>query len=106
MDCYEQANLHFWARDKVGAQAEVDYVISFNSHIIPIEVKSGAIGRLRSLLKFLEEKKSPLGIKISSQKLMFNHQVLSVPFYLVSELFRLVEEVLEAPATVQSDSNQ
>lgn len=44
----------FWARDKPGSNAEVDYVVSRAQHIIPVEVKSGKSGRLKSLMAFAE----------------------------------------------------
>jgi predicted AAA+ superfamily ATPase len=45
--------LNFWARDKNQSNAEVDYVLPVNGNIIPVEVKSGASGRLRSLHAFV-----------------------------------------------------
>ena len=39
---------------------------SIESKIVPIEVKAGAIGSLRSLKLFLNEKKIPLGVRISA----------------------------------------
>ena len=46
-------SLHWWKRDAPGSVAEVDFVISCNGRILPIEVKSGAGGRLRSLHQLL-----------------------------------------------------
>jgi predicted AAA+ superfamily ATPase len=47
--------LNYWARDKANSSAEVDFVIQDNGQIIPIEVKSGAKGTLKSLQILLEE---------------------------------------------------
>ncbi len=41
--------LHYWARTAPNSAAEVDYVIVDQGEIIPMEVKSGAKGTLRSL---------------------------------------------------------
>lgn len=90
----EDPQLYFWEKDKVGSQAEVDFVISHHQHIIPVEVKSGKTGRLKSLRVFMEEKKSPLGLRISQKPLGFDHKILSVPYYLLSELPRLIDEAL------------
>ncbi len=38
----------------------------------------------------MEEKKAPFGIKISTEPLGWNNEVLSVPFYLTSHLSRLI----------------
>jgi predicted AAA+ superfamily ATPase len=45
--------LNFWARDKNQSNAEVDYVLPVNGKLVPVEVKSGASGRLRSLHAFI-----------------------------------------------------
>lgn len=92
-DCYEEAQLHFWHRDTRGSLAEVDYVINLHSQIIPIEVKSGSTGRLKSLQTMMTEKKLPLGIRISSLPLQSDGHVLSIPFYLIGELKRLVANI-------------
>ena len=47
-------DLFFWVRDGKAGNAEVDYVVNSAQQIIPIEVKSGKSGRLRSLLSFAQ----------------------------------------------------
>ena len=47
--------LQFWARNKRGSSAEVDFVVQRSGKLIPIEVKSGSTGRLRSLHRFMED---------------------------------------------------
>ncbi len=42
-------NLYYWVRDKRGSSAETDYIIENGGKIIPIEVKSGKSGKLKSL---------------------------------------------------------
>ncbi len=70
--------------------AEVDYITSFGAKIIPIEVKAGATGQLKSLHLLIQEKKLDLGIRISQLPLTFDGTILSIPFYMVSELPRLI----------------
>ena len=55
-DCYEEAKLYYWCREEKGSLAEVDYVLNVDSQIIPVEVKSGKSGRLKSLQLMLKEK--------------------------------------------------
>lgn len=90
---YESAQLYYWTRDKKGSMAEVDYITVINNQIIPIEVKAGKTGRLKSLKIFLEEKQLPWGIRVSQQPLSCEDHILSLPFYLVSEMDRLYKEV-------------
>jgi len=49
----EGGHLYYWKRNARGSSAEVDFLLSRNGRVIPIEVKSGASGRLRSLHLFL-----------------------------------------------------
>jgi len=44
----------FWVREKTQSQAEVDFLELNESLPVPIEVKSGAVGKLRSLNRFME----------------------------------------------------
>jgi len=48
-------DLFYWSRDARGSSAEVDYLLTFNGNIFPIEVKSGAAGSLKSLHMLLQK---------------------------------------------------
>ena len=87
---FEPYQLTYWARDKKTSRAEVDYVIQHGATIIPIEVKSGPMGRMKSLHIFMQEKRSKLGIKISQAPLSLKDQILSLPIYLIGQLDRLL----------------
>jgi uncharacterized protein len=84
-------HLYFWSREK--GTAEVDYLLVQKGIVFPIEVKAGSGGNLKSLHVFMREKRSPLGIKICSDPLKFEKNILSIPFYLVSHLARLAREI-------------
>lgn len=86
-------SLFFWIREQKSSSAEVDYIIAIDSHILPVEVKAGAIGTLRSLRILLEEKKIPFGVRISELPLSYIDRVLSIPFYLIEQLPRLTKEL-------------
>jgi len=49
-----QNELYYWARQAKSSTAEVDFIIAVNGQIYPVEIKSGAAGRLRSLHMLLE----------------------------------------------------
>ena len=44
----------FWTREKAQSNAEVDFIIDYNGRVIPVEVKSGATGSLKSLRLFMD----------------------------------------------------
>ena len=86
---YEKTKLYFWARDERGT-AEIDYVIANKGQIYPIEVKSGKLGRLKSLQQYLQEHTCPFGVRLSAAPLSLSDRILSIPLYMLSELPRLL----------------
>lgn len=91
----ESDTLFTWTRETKNSQAEIDYLIAVDSAVIPVEVKAKAAGSLRSLRIFLTEKKSPLGIRISEIPFSFYDKILSIPFYMIEQIPRLVREVVK-----------
>ena len=89
----EVPRLYFWCREKKSSMAEVDFVTLVGSNVIPIEVKAGSTGHLKSLQLMMQEKSLPLGVRISQQPLAFDGSILTIPFYMVGELARLVTMV-------------
>ncbi len=94
-------NLSFWVRDKKSSSAEIDYLKVFESLLIPIEVKSGQTGRLKSLHLFMEEAKTGIAVRVHSGKYSVESVVtksektfklINVPFYLVNQLERIVSK--------------
>lgn len=86
---FERHKQYFWTRENQG-QAEIDYIFVSGSEIIPIEVKSGKTGRLRSLKYFMQQHKSKIGVRVSQLPLLVDQGILSVPFYMLGELPRLL----------------
>lgn len=85
---------HFWTREK-NAHAEVDFIYQFNSLIIPVEVKSGKAGKLRSLNEYMERAHHPYAIRVYAEKLSISESktrtgkkfyLLNLPFYLIHKI--------------------
>jgi predicted AAA+ superfamily ATPase len=86
---------HFWVREKSNSNSEVDLVLPFEKSLIPIEIKSGPHGRLRSLFQFMEQVDHNFAIR-----LLANHwsledvtttqgkkfKLLNLPYYLSTRL--------------------
>jgi hypothetical protein len=49
-----KGELYYWSREARGSSAETDYLIETNGNILPIEVKSGKSGSLKSLHLLLD----------------------------------------------------
>lgn len=94
----------FWVRDKAQANAEVDLLYTFGNKAIPIEVKSGAQGTLRSLHQFIEMVDHPYAIRMYSGALKIEKAVtvnkkpyllLNLPYYMGTRLPDYVEWLLQ-----------
>ena len=57
--------LFYWVRKAKNAQAEVDYLATYQSEVLPIEVKAGTQGGMKSLWQFMREKKLKNAIRAS-----------------------------------------
>ena len=96
---HKQPELYYWLREKPSSNAEVDYVITSGQRIIPVEVKAGKTGNLRSLHQFTIEKDIHFAVKISSERpslvkasgrmpdgRAYESLILNLPFYLIEKL--------------------
>ncbi len=81
----ETPSLCYWLRENRNANAEVDYVISFNGEILPIEVKAGAAGTMRSLKQFALEKNNKRALRFdanqASRQIIDDYELTSLPLY-------------------------
>ena len=87
---YDRAELFYWKQDSRGSQAEIDYLFAVNNKPIPLEVKAGKTGRLKSMHIYMQKHNVPLGIKLSTDALDTSGSIWSIPLYLVEELTRLI----------------
>ena len=87
--------LHFWVRDKKQSEAEIDIMYPYNSTMIPVEVKSGKSGKLRSLLYFLDTSTVDFAVRFYAGKLQLEEhktpngkpfKLLNLPYYLSGKL--------------------
>ena len=76
--------------------------VTFFGHLIPIEVKSGKEGTLRSLHQFMEEAPHTLAIRFYSGELSITeaktpsgkeYKLLNLPYYLGTQLEKYLEWV-------------
>ena len=55
---------NFWVREKAQSNAEVDLLYAYGKFVIPIEIKSGSTGSLKSLHQFIEAADHPYAIRM------------------------------------------
>ena len=89
--------LHFWVREKKTSVAEVDYLFPFEGKLIPVEVKSGSEGKLRSLHLFMDAAPHNLAVRFYAGNVSItkvatpagkNFTLLNLPYYAVSQIER------------------
>jgi hypothetical protein len=51
-----RGSLYYWTRQAKSSLAEIDYVLPFAGKVLPVEVKSGTQGGMKSLWMFMREK--------------------------------------------------
>lgn len=87
---------NFWVREKRQASAEVDLVVQYKDKIIPIEIKSGKEGKLKSLHQFVERSNHPYAIRMYSGKFTIEEHItpiekksyllMNLPYYLGTKI--------------------
>lgn len=99
---YVSPELYYWQPPKADGQAEVDFLFTVGNEIIPVEVKAGSTGTIKSLHAFVIKKQASRAIRISSAKPAVEtleaklnqqthpFQLLNIPFYLVNHLGQLL----------------
>ena len=87
----------FWVREEKGTTSEVDIVYPYKQFLVPIEIKSGASGTLRSLHEFMDRCDHRLAVRIYSGPLALDllttrkgkkYSLLNLPYFLTSEIDR------------------
>ena len=98
---YISPSLQFWIREK-GA-AEIDLLHPFKEFVIPIEIKSGKTGKLKSLNLFMEICNHPYAVRIYSGKSRIDriqlasgkiYYLYSIPYYLLPRLDEVCKRLI------------
>jgi len=95
---FEDPRLFYWQRTE-GRQGEIDFVIQEGNRIVPIEVKAGSSGSMKSLHSFMLQKKLGIAIRLdtnppSIQDLVIKtttgepvaYTLISLPLYMVESI--------------------
>ncbi len=106
LESYRPPHLHYWAREARSSSAEVDYVIEGARVPVPVEVKAGKSGTLKSLHLFAKEKMVPLIIRLNTDRpsLMkmeqkpnrnrtHTYHLLSLPLYMAGQIRRILSVI-------------
>lgn len=82
--------LFYWARDAKSSNAEVDFLWLVKTDLIPVEVKDGPSGRLRSLHLYRDFYNPPYSVVFHSGELgiLENEKIVFLPLYFAGSFAR------------------
>ena len=104
---FTNSQLFYWQRTG-GRMGEIDYIIQHGNRIVPIEVKSGKAGSLKSLHQFMADKSldfavrcninhssiEDISVKTTSGESV-SYCLLSIPVYLTERIHDLMDIAIE-----------
>ncbi|MCS4436014.1 ATP-binding protein [Aquiflexum gelatinilyticum] len=91
---------NFWVREKNQSSAEVDLVFTHKNKVIPIEIKSGPTGSLRSLHQFIDASNHPFAVRIYGGEFKIEetktpggkpYYLMNLPYYLGTRIKEFIE---------------
>jgi len=95
--------LNFWVREKKESSAELDYVLPWQGKLIPIEVKAGSIGKLKSLHQYMDRAPHNIAVRVYQGEYLVQQAktiagkeftLLNLPFYMVHRIERELHKIM------------
>jgi len=94
--------LHYWLREGGRGNAEIDFLLQVGTQVVPLEIKAGKSGTLKSLFQFMKEKKGTLACRfdlnppslqeashvVEGEEVSF--KLVSLPLYCVLQAERIL----------------
>ena len=90
---FTETELFYWHREATNSTAEVDYLMQHNASVLPIEVKAGKRGAMKSLHLLMAEKGIGLGVRTSQENLGAVGSIQIIPHYMIGEWKRLLANI-------------
>ncbi|MBN2443964.1 MAG: ATP-binding protein [Spirochaetales bacterium] len=107
--CQTNPELYYWANESKKSNAEIDFVISRGRLIVPLEIKAGKAGSLKSLHHFMQKKKLAYAIRfdinlpskqevsttisLGTRLIKSEYCLLSLPLYAVEKLTKILDNL-------------
>ncbi len=91
----------FWVSEKKDSSSELDFLEVFNGEMIPIEVKSGPTGHLKSLHNFMDSFRGNTAIRLYAGELRQDivktpkakeYKLISMPYFLAAKIGEYIKE--------------
>jgi hypothetical protein len=107
-------SMTYWLREGKSSNAEIDFVLQLGQSIVPVEVKGGKSGSLKSLLQFAYQKQLSTAIRFNlnlptiqqvkhsirqaSNTVEVHFDLLSLPLYMIEEVEKIFFDYSETRA--------
>jgi predicted AAA+ superfamily ATPase len=110
LNTYKNRKPNFWVREKAQSSAEVDLIYNYKGIVFPIEIKSGKVGKLRSLHQFVDRSSHPYAIRVYAGKFSIEEHktvsgksfyLMNLPYYLTT----LIESYMAYLIEIVSQQN-
>lgn len=85
-------NLHYWTSS---GTAELDFIVEHRGEIIPVEVKSGAQTKAKSLSIYQQKYNPNIRVRVSELNLSLTDNLLNIPLFYADEITHLLENALK-----------
>jgi hypothetical protein len=99
------SKLNFWTREQKNSQAEVDFVVTVDGNLIPVEVKSGGSGKIKSLKLFMDLAPDQIAVRFWSGKTSVekmysvSHKpftLINLPLYLAGNIREILHKIIDS----------
>jgi predicted AAA+ superfamily ATPase len=96
---------NFWVREKKQSSAEVDLILPYKDKLIPVEIKSGKAGKLKSLHLFVNSSPHPYAVRMYAGEFRVEkhktiegkeYLLMNLPYYLGTRLPEYIEYFVES----------
>jgi len=110
-EMYIRPQLHYWLREKRKNNAEIDFLTQLNGCLVPVEVKAGKSGSLKSLHLFCGTYRLHNAVRFDlnkpsvfdcNHKFFKENKTITAMYKLINLPLYMVEEILNAYVTVYS----
>jgi predicted AAA+ superfamily ATPase len=100
-DYTQNAPVPIWTRESKASNAEVDIVIQYQGIVLPLEVKSGKSGSLKSLHQFLKESTMNVALRLYGGLFKVEdcqtpegkkYRLINLPFYCAGNLMSFIRQ--------------
>jgi hypothetical protein len=102
-DMESNRNPVFWVREKKQSNSEVDVVLKYKNLCIPVEIKAGKTGTLKSLHQFIDRVPHSFALRLYAGELTVEEaktlagktfRLLNLPYFLAGKIEEYMEEYL------------